>query len=74
MNTILTTIITQADEMAKTSRSGNGTAAASTPVGEVRVYRERNVKCMNMKRMVLKTWWKLDGKVISAAKMEALLG
>ena len=74
MSTVLAAIIEQADEMAKTSKSGNGTAVADTAVGEVRVYRERDVKCMNMKRLATKTWWKLNGKVISVTKLETLLG
>jgi len=73
MTKLMQALISEADEMGKLNESGSGTSVIETSTGSVRVYRERNVRCMNMKRFGLKTSWKLNGKVISEEKLIAAL-
>ena len=73
MNQAMQTLISQADEMGTTTECGSGTAVIETSIGSIRVYRERNVSCVNMKRLKLKTSWKLNNKAIAQEKLIAAL-
>ena len=73
MNQVMQTLISRADAMGLTTESGSGTADTSTTIGNVRVYRERNASCVNMKRLKLKTSWKLNDKAIAQEKLIAAL-